>query len=65
MERRDFLTALGAITPASHRSAAAPARPLPSSVNPLLQGHLDTVLGLLQRTYPPAAACLAGDVGPG
>ncbi|CAL8469143.1 g8684 [Coccomyxa elongata] len=56
--RRDFLAAFSAMTPASHRSAAAHARPLPPLVAPVLQGQLQEVLGRLCAAFPPAKACL-------
>ncbi len=59
VERQDFLAAIASITPASHRSAAAHARPLPPATAPALAHSLAAVLGRLQRTFPPAAQCLA------
>lgn len=59
VERQDFLAAIASITPASHRSAAAHARPLTPATAPALAHSLAAVLGRLQRTFPPAAHCLA------
>ncbi|KAK9811900.1 hypothetical protein WJX72_012131 [[Myrmecia] bisecta] len=56
--RRDFLSAFTAITPASHRSAAAHARPLSGMVAPCLQLNLDQILDHLRASFPPAASCL-------
>ena len=33
-------------------------RPLPALVAPALRGHLAAILAQLQRSFPPAAACL-------
>lgn len=65
MERRDFLAAFRAITPASHRAAAAHARPLPPLVAPVLLDHLQAVLAQLQAGFPAAAACLRSGFGGG
>lgn len=61
--RRDFLAALQTITPASHRSAAAHARPLPPLVAPVLLDHLQRVTAQLQAGFPAAAACLRSGFG--
>ncbi|CAL5230062.1 g13513 [Coccomyxa viridis] len=58
VEQQDFVAALSSITPASHRSAAAHARPLPGALAPLLQTQLDLVLEKLCTAFPPARACL-------
>jgi len=63
VEKRDFLSALTAITPASHRSAAAHARPLPTLTAPLLKGQLQHILARVQRCFPPAAASLRSGFG--
>jgi SpoVK/Ycf46/Vps4 family AAA+-type ATPase len=63
VEKRDFLSALTAITPASHRSAAAHARPLPTLTAPLLKAQLQHVLARVQRCFPPAAACFRSGFG--
>jgi SpoVK/Ycf46/Vps4 family AAA+-type ATPase len=67
VEKADFFTAFQNITPASHRAAASPGRPLPSVVAPALLSHLQAALGQLQRVFPPAAACLrdGGGARPG
>ncbi|KAL0052590.1 hypothetical protein WJX82_004414 [Trebouxia sp. C0006] len=59
VSRTDFLSAFKAITPSSHRSAVAHARPLPAVVVPCLGAPLATLLGHLKSVFPPAAACLA------
>lgn len=59
VSRTDFLSAFKAITPSSHRSAVAHARPLPAVVMPCLGAPLATILGHLKSVFPPAAACLA------
>ncbi|KAL0036308.1 hypothetical protein WJX77_001773 [Trebouxia sp. C0004] len=59
VSRTDFLLAFKAITPSSHRSAVAHARPLPAVVMPCLGAPLATILGHLKTVFPPAAACLA------
>eukprot|EP00798_Chlamydomonas_sp_ICE-L_P030291 gene30291-35279_t len=56
--RKDFLAAQKAITPASHRSAAAHARPLPASVAPCLVHYLGKAIAHLATTFPPAQQCL-------
>lgn len=65
MGRRDFLAAFRAVTPASHRAAAAHARPLPPLVAPVLLDHLQAVLAQLQAGFPAAAACLRSGFGGG
>jgi SpoVK/Ycf46/Vps4 family AAA+-type ATPase len=67
VEKTDFFTAFQNITPASHRAAASPGRPLPPAVGPALLSHLQAALGQLQRVFPPAAACLrdGGGARPG
>jgi SpoVK/Ycf46/Vps4 family AAA+-type ATPase len=67
VEKTDFFTAFKNITPASHRAAASPGRPLPPAVGPALLSHLQAALGQLQRVFPPAAACLrdGGGARPG
>ncbi|GFR39630.1 hypothetical protein Agub_g96, partial [Astrephomene gubernaculifera] len=53
VERQDFLAAIAAITPASNRSAAAHARPLPGgAAGPCLAPRLAALLGHLQRNFP-------------
>lgn len=64
VERRDFISALRNITPASHRAAASPARPLPGLVAPVLLPHLQAVLAQVHSIFPPAAACMRRG-GPG
>ncbi|KAK9861644.1 hypothetical protein WJX84_011103 [Apatococcus fuscideae] len=68
VERRDFMSAFAAITPASHRSAATHARPLPKVVEPLLEQNLASLLQHLEGSFPPAAACRmqreSADIGP-
>ncbi|XP_061597548.1 ATPase family AAA domain-containing protein 2-like [Cololabis saira] len=51
----DFVVAMSKITPASHRSAASPAKPLSAIVQPLLGATLQHILEDLQRTFPHAA----------
>lgn len=63
VEKVDFLTAFQSITPASHRSAASPGRPLAPVVGSALSGHLQAALSQLQRVFPPAAACLRDGAG--
>jgi SpoVK/Ycf46/Vps4 family AAA+-type ATPase len=58
VERADFVAALAAVTPAAHRAAGAPARPLPGPAAPALAGHLQAALAQLARAFPPAATCL-------
>ena len=57
--RRDFLAAQRAITPASHRSAAAHARPLAPAVAPCLARPLASALARVISIFPPAQQCLA------
>lgn len=57
------MAALGTITPASHRSAVAHARPLAPLLSPLLREPLQHLLGQLQRSFPPAAACTSSTAG--
>jgi hypothetical protein len=52
VERRHFLEAVGAITPASHRGAVTCARPLSSVVAPCLEGHLEAIVNLLSEIFP-------------
>lgn len=63
INRSDFLTALTTITPASHRSAASYARPLPAVLAPLLLGQLNALLAQVQRNFPAAAACVRNGFG--
>ncbi|KAK9862444.1 hypothetical protein WJX84_000192, partial [Apatococcus fuscideae] len=65
VERRDFMAAFAAITPASHRSAATHARPLPKLVEPLLKQNLASILQHLEGSFPPAAACQVQSQGEG
>jgi len=53
--------AFSSITPASSRSTATPARPLPSIVAPVLRGHLNSMLGMISDVFPAAAVCLSVD----
>ena len=65
--RRDFLDALGGVTPASARSAAGCAAALPAHLGPSLGGALVAALASLRSAFAPAAAVLdaaaAGAVG--
>ncbi|KAL4429387.1 hypothetical protein ABPG77_005161 [Micractinium sp. CCAP 211/92] len=63
--KRDFLAAFQTITPASHRSAVANARPLPPLVAPVLLDALQRVQAQLQAGFPAAAACLRSGFGGG
>lgn len=54
----DFLAAHSLITPASHRSAAAHARPLSPVVANCLKDTLAQVLGVLKDVFPPVQVCL-------
>ena len=65
--RRDFLAALGAVTPASARSAAGCAAGLPPHLGPALGPALAAALASVRAAFAPAAAALdaaaAGTVG--
>ncbi|KAF6723229.1 ATPase family AAA domain-containing protein 2 [Oryzias melastigma] len=50
----DFVAAMRKMSPASHRSAATPAKPLSPVVQPLLGGALLHVMEVLQRLFPHA-----------
>ncbi|XP_074542266.1 ATPase family AAA domain-containing protein 2-like isoform X2 [Halichoeres trimaculatus] len=50
----DFVAAMRKMTPASHRLATTPAKPLSAVVQPLLGGALRDVLEALQRLFPHA-----------
>ncbi|XP_005465038.2 ATPase family AAA domain-containing protein 2 isoform X1 [Oreochromis niloticus] len=50
----DFAAAMKKMSPASHRSAASPAKPLSPVVHPLLGSALQEILGALQRMFPHA-----------
>ncbi|KAI3358961.1 hypothetical protein L3Q82_015340 [Scortum barcoo] len=50
----DFVTAMRKMTPASHRLAASPAKPLSPVVHPLLGAALRDILEALQRLFPHA-----------
>jgi SpoVK/Ycf46/Vps4 family AAA+-type ATPase len=59
--RADFLAALAAIVPASHRSAGSVARPLSEgggAGRALLSGALEMCLARVREAFPPAAAVL-------
>ncbi|XP_066272923.1 ATPase family AAA domain-containing protein 2-like isoform X2 [Branchiostoma lanceolatum] len=53
---KDFHQAMQNITPASQRSVVSPGHALGGTIQMLLQGMLDSILGLLQRSFPPALA---------
>lgn len=50
----DFVAAMKKMCPASHRSAASPAKPLSPVVQPLLGAALRHILEALQRLFPHA-----------
>ncbi|KAM4538680.1 ATPase family AAA domain-containing protein 2-like isoform 1-T2 [Odontesthes bonariensis] len=50
----DFVAAMRKMSPASHRSAASPAKPLSPVVHPLLGAALQHILEVLQRLFPHA-----------
>ncbi|XP_041811741.1 ATPase family AAA domain-containing protein 2-like isoform X2 [Chelmon rostratus] len=50
----DFVAAMRKMSPASHRLAASPAKPLSPVVHPLLGAALRDILGALQRLFPHA-----------
>ncbi|XP_054461492.1 ATPase family AAA domain-containing protein 2-like [Anoplopoma fimbria] len=50
----DFVAAMRKMLPASHRSAATPAKPLSPVVHPLLGAALCRILEALQRLFPHA-----------
>lgn len=52
VERRHFLEAVAAITPASHRGAVTYARPFSSVVAPCLEGHLQSIVKTLSDIFP-------------
>lgn len=52
VERRHFLEAISAITPASHRGAVTYARPFSAVIAPLLEGHLRTIMKKLCDIFP-------------
>ncbi|KAM6900033.1 ATPase family AAA domain-containing protein 2-like [Xenentodon cancila] len=51
----DFVAAMSKMSPASHRFAASPAKPLSAIVHPLLGAELQHILEVLQRMFPHAA----------
>ena len=64
--RADFRAAMDAITPASHRSAQAHARPLGPLRAPLLGPTLDELVEATKTAFPPfALAATANDEGDG
>lgn len=50
----DFVAAMRKMSPASHRLAASPAKPLSPVVHPLLGAALRDILEALQRLFPHA-----------
>ncbi|XP_051811082.1 ATPase family AAA domain-containing protein 2-like isoform X2 [Acanthochromis polyacanthus] len=50
----DFVAAMRKMSPASHRSATSPAKPLSPVVHPLLGAALRDILEALQRLFPHA-----------
>lgn len=52
VERRHFLEAVSAITPASHRGAVTHARPFSAVISPCLEGHLQTIMKKLSDIFP-------------
>ena len=52
VERRHFLEAVSAITPASHRGAVTYARPFSGVIAPCLEGHLQTIVKKLSEIFP-------------
>lgn len=59
VDRRDFIAAHAAITPASGRSAAAHARPLEGPAAAVLTPELNAALDILRGIFPPIEVCLA------
>ena len=53
--RVDFRAAMEAITPASHRSAQAHARPLGALRSPLIGPQLAAAVDAVRLAFPPAA----------
>eukprot|EP00850_Spirogloea_muscicola_P006421 SM000030S11430 [mRNA] locus=s30:604860:611122:+ [translate_table: standard] len=53
VERRHFLEAMSAITPAAHRSVTVYARPLPPLLSALLKGHQDAAMSCLKDSFTP------------
>ncbi|XP_078611325.1 ATPase family AAA domain-containing protein 2-like isoform X2 [Branchiostoma floridae x Branchiostoma japonicum] len=62
---KDFHQAMQNITPASQRSVVSPGHALSGTIQVLLQGMLDSMLGLLQRSFPPALAQAASSSAAG
>ncbi|XP_019638886.1 PREDICTED: ATPase family AAA domain-containing protein 2-like isoform X1 [Branchiostoma belcheri] len=58
---KDFHQAMQNITPASQRSVVSPGHALGGTIQMLLQGMLDSILGLLQKSFPPALAQAAAN----
>lgn len=52
VERRHFLEAISAITPASHRGAVTYARPFSPVISPCLEGHLQIIMRRLSDIFP-------------
>ncbi|XP_041664268.1 ATPase family AAA domain-containing protein 2-like [Cheilinus undulatus] len=50
----DFVSAMKKMTPAAHRLAGTPAKPLSAVVQPLLSAALQDILEALQRLFPHA-----------
>lgn len=55
VDDQDFSAALMGMTPASHRTVASNARPLPAEVIPLLQPQLDSILTRQRCIFPLSA----------
>ena len=53
------------ITPAAHRVAASPGRPLSAVVAPLLQTHVTAVMSMVQASIPPQHSKRTLGVGSG
>ncbi|XP_035667750.1 ATPase family AAA domain-containing protein 2-like isoform X2 [Branchiostoma floridae] len=62
---KDFHQAMQNITPASQRSVVSPGHALSGTIQVLLQSMLDSMLGLLQRSFPPALAQAASSSAAG
>lgn len=54
VSRGDLLTAMQAITPASHRTASALAVRLPTTLEPLLASPLEAMVHCVAQIFPPA-----------
>jgi SpoVK/Ycf46/Vps4 family AAA+-type ATPase len=52
VQKLDFLEAMKAITPASHRSAVVHARPLPNHLSPLLSEKMELLRELIEQIFP-------------